>query len=95
MKILSISEAKATLSEQLRHVRSGEEIVITERGKPIARLVPAGPTDGEADLEELEQSGLVRRGSGELTETFWKMPRPADKNGSVRAAVIEEREGNW
>jgi len=41
MKTLSISEAKATLSQQLRHVRRGEVIVITDRGMPVARLVPA------------------------------------------------------
>lgn len=36
-------EAKARLSELLDRVESGEEIVITRRGKPVARITRAGP----------------------------------------------------
>jgi prevent-host-death family protein len=35
-------EAKTKLSELLNRVEGGEEVVVTRRGKPIARLVPAG-----------------------------------------------------
>jgi len=39
-------EAKNTLGSLLDRVESGEEIVITRHGKPVARLVPnAGYTD--------------------------------------------------
>ena len=41
---VSVQEAKSHLSELLRRVERGEEIVITRRGKPIARLIKvAGP----------------------------------------------------
>jgi prevent-host-death family protein len=33
-------EAKNTLSQLLDRVEAGEEIVITRRGRPVARLVP-------------------------------------------------------
>jgi prevent-host-death family protein len=36
-------DAKNRLSALLDRVERGEEIVITRRGKPVARLVPAGP----------------------------------------------------
>jgi prevent-host-death family protein len=36
-------EAKNTLSALLDRVERGEEILITRRGKPVARLSPAGP----------------------------------------------------
>jgi prevent-host-death family protein len=36
-------EAKNRLGALLDRVEHGEEIVITRRGKPIAKLVPAGP----------------------------------------------------
>lgn len=36
-------EAKARLSELLDRVERGEEIVITRRGKPVARITRAGP----------------------------------------------------
>jgi antitoxin (DNA-binding transcriptional repressor) of toxin-antitoxin stability system len=36
-------EAKAHLSELLDRVENGEEIIITRRGKPVARISRAGP----------------------------------------------------
>jgi prevent-host-death family protein len=37
---VSVAEAKARLSELLAAVEAGESIVITKRGKPVARLSP-------------------------------------------------------
>lgn len=36
----SIYEAKAQLSRLLRAVKAGRDLTVTERGRPIARLVP-------------------------------------------------------
>jgi prevent-host-death family protein len=42
--ILTLSDAKARLSEVIREVRTrGEEAVITVDGEPAVRLVPADP----------------------------------------------------
>jgi prevent-host-death family protein len=41
MKKVNVHEAKTNLSELLRKVENGEEIVIARAGKPVARLVPA------------------------------------------------------
>ena len=41
MKKVNVHEAKTRLSELLKRVESGEEIVIARSGKPVARLVPA------------------------------------------------------
>jgi prevent-host-death family protein len=66
MKIASVSMAKNELSALLRRVRRGESVLICDRGKPVARLVPvrAGPEEGDdaERLERLERAGLVRRG---------------------------------
>ena len=40
MKEVNIHEAKTHLSRLLNRVASGEEVVISRAGKPIARLVP-------------------------------------------------------
>ena len=37
---VGVHEAKTTLSDLLRRVASGEDIVITRSGKPVAKLVP-------------------------------------------------------
>ena len=40
MKDLSVSKFKATLAEQLRRVKSGETIVLTEHKRPVAQVAP-------------------------------------------------------
>lgn len=41
MTSISLSEAKARLSELVDLVEAGEDVSITRRGKPVARLVAA------------------------------------------------------
>ena len=43
MSTWQLQEAKTKLSALLDLVEAGEEIVITRRGKPVARLVSAAP----------------------------------------------------
>lgn len=96
----SMTELKRSLSAYLRDVQAGEEVLITDRGRPIARLVPvdvAGSSVDQADsmeehLADLERRGLIRRGTGKLPEGFWDMPRSADPEGLVRRAVSLDRE---
>ena len=54
MKI-SVSEAKAQLTELVRRAEAGEEVVLTRHGHPAVRLVPAGaPTDAAQRLAIIE-----------------------------------------
>ncbi len=41
MKKAGIREARQNLSELIEAVRKGREVVITDRGRPVAKLVPA------------------------------------------------------
>ncbi len=95
MKTASISGLKARLSEYLRAVRRGEEIVVTDRGRPVARLAPLeGPALRQERVEELVDAGLARPASARLPRDFWKRPRPGDPGGLVREAlIVERREG--
>ena len=49
-KVFSITEAKAQFSKLLRRVAAGEEITITKRGVPVARLVPVQAQKGKRRL---------------------------------------------
>jgi len=44
MQTVSVAEAKAHLSEVLSRVEAGEEVVITRRGRQVARLAPIRKT---------------------------------------------------
>ncbi|HSU18073.1 type II toxin-antitoxin system Phd/YefM family antitoxin [Longimicrobium sp.] len=78
---MSVAEAKATLSERIRDVEKGEQIVITRHGKSVAALV------SPEDLEHLKrlraagpQGGLASlaggwEGSDELVGAIEASPR--------------------
>ena len=55
-RIVGVRELKANLSACLRHVKSGDTIVISERGKPIGRIYPI-----EMSLEERLHEGVRSR----------------------------------
>ena len=40
MKTAAVSKLKASISEYLLKVKAGEEVIVTDRGKPIAKIVP-------------------------------------------------------
>lgn len=91
--LISVSDLKAQLSEQLRHVKEGETLLITERGVPVARIMPVDPIDRqEAELRQLLEAGQLRPGSGALDDAFWSLPMPGDPEASVRAALRQDRE---
>lgn len=96
MKIAAVSKLKAYLSEYLNQVKAGNEVLITDRGKPVARLVPISRTRafGES-LARMEKQGLIRLGSGKLPKRFWSLPRPQDPEGLVRKALLDERNSGF
>ena len=93
MKFAAVSELKASLSKYLARVKGGEEVTITERGKPVAKIIPLNRSDEAmpAHLKDLERAGLIRIGSGKLPDGFWDFPRPEDPEGRALAALLEER----
>jgi prevent-host-death family protein len=52
---VSVAQAKARLSEILARVESGEEVVITRRGVPVARLCPERRPKKALDLRAIDR----------------------------------------
>jgi prevent-host-death family protein len=94
MTIASISETKAKLSALLERVKAGESITITDRGNPVAQLVPLVELDDaewEARVMKLEHEGLITRPRRKL-EPDWLNSRPLPTSRkSVLEALLEER----
>ena len=62
MREVEATEAKARFAELLGAAESGETIVITRHGRPVAHVVPA-PTQHRASSEEaVEQFRRLRAG---------------------------------
>jgi prevent-host-death family protein len=93
MKMAAISELKASLSEYLAGLKAGEEVVVTDRGNPVAKLVPINRQNGEISGRALilEKAGLARIGTGSIPKDFWKRPRFSDKQGNALKYLAQER----
>jgi prevent-host-death family protein len=62
MTKVGIKELKAKLSEYVERARSGEMVVVTDRGEPVAELVPLSPT--KRRLLQLVEAGELSWGGG-------------------------------
>ncbi|MBX3330601.1 MAG: type II toxin-antitoxin system prevent-host-death family antitoxin [Nitrospira sp.] len=92
MKRAAVSALKATLSVCLAKVKAGDEVLVVERGKPIAKLAPLSKASHENDaLRDLARAGLVRLGTGKLPAGFWKLPRPNDRTRRGLQALLADR----
>jgi prevent-host-death family protein len=59
---VGIKELKAKLSEFVERARGGEMVVVTDRGEPVAELIPLSPT--KRKLLELTETGEISWGGG-------------------------------
>jgi len=95
MRYESISIVKNNLSAIIREVQQGETIVITDRGRPVARLEPMSEMDQTDErLRALVDDGLVSLPRRAPDATVLELPMPSVVAGpSAVDYLLEEREG--
>ena len=93
MKTATITEVKNGLSALIDRVRSGETILVTDRGIAVARIEPVTSHPDQTDrLQRLERAGIVRRGITPPPLDLLRRPAPTlQKGGNVLDALLEER----
>lgn len=84
---VAVSELRANLSTWLDRARTGDEVVVTERGVPVARLVGV---EGAGLLERLERDGLISRPKAARRPAAAGRRRIA-ASSAVSDLVIEQR----
>ncbi len=62
MKIIGLRQLKAHLSEYVNRCRDGEHIIITDRGREIAELVPL--SDARRTMNKLREAGRIKWNGG-------------------------------
>jgi prevent-host-death family protein len=87
--LVSIRELKSRLSHYLRLTRSGDSVVITDRGVPVGRIVPIGRDLGER-LAAMCASGLAQWNGKKLRPTTVRAKLRGKK--TVADIVIENRD---
>jgi prevent-host-death family protein len=89
MKTIGVKALKSSLSDTLEQVGAGESVLVTDRGRVIARIVPVEPE--EERMARLVRSGLLRPPLRPLDESFWTLPRPEDPEGLVLEELLRQR----
>ena len=83
---VGVRDLKNNLSRYLDRVRRGEEVIVTDRGRPVARL---SALDHSTDrLAELVAAGVVRPAK---RATRTRPARRIKAKGSVSDLVAEQR----
>lgn len=94
MMNVSVSKLKAHLSRYVEAAAKGGEIVITDRGKPVAMLRPLRRDLRDARLlSDLVKYGRARPAYRPLTDSFVDAGQPHDPKGTVMDSLLSERYG--
>lgn len=90
---LGLREANQRFSKAIKAVRAGKEVVLTERGHPIAVIKPIKKEDARAAaLEAMADEGLITPASrkGPMPTPRW---RPVKVKGKpLSQTIIEDRD---
>ncbi len=90
---MGLREANQRFSAAVKVVRAGGEVILTERGRPLAVLRPLSATSsGEQMIRRLEAAGLLRAAAKREPLPGWR-PRPL-RGASVARTLREEREAS-
>jgi prevent-host-death family protein len=92
MRSTNIADLRNRLTQYLKKVRAGEEIIVRDRQRPIAKIVPFTLDEDEEDDADLVAAGVIRKGTGTLPPSFWKPRRPGVPREVAVAAVRADRD---
>lgn len=90
MQSIPIHQAKSQLSELIRAVEQGEDVVLTRHGKPVVRLVaerPEGPSGAERERLAAEAVADLQ-----AFRSLWKPRAPGEAPLDWKALRDEGRE---
>ena len=88
----TVVQLKARLSEYLRIVKAGGELLVTERGVPIARVVPLNEAERKSTRRlRLARAGLLKPGRGRVPKLLQSPPTGEPVGAGVLEALLAER----
>lgn len=88
METIGIRELKANLGHYMKRVQTGERIIVTDRKKEIAIIMPLEKNAREEKIYQLIQRGMASWSGG---KPEGMAARIVSKGKSVSDAVIEGR----
>ena len=93
MQTVNIAELKSNLSAYLELVKNGEELIVKDRNRPIARVMPlAAGEDLDQEEEALVAAGLMRLPLHGKNDDFLNYPAPKVSLDAIRDIIKAERD---
>ena len=91
---VGIRDAKIHLSRYLKLVQKGEEVIITDHGKPVGKIVRVAPKDLSLQdrIARLMAQGVLESRTGEPMRSL-PPPLPIPSNAAQRL-LQEDRDGH-
>lgn len=90
---VGVREAKSRLSKLLKQVQSGAQVVITDRGNPVGKIIPiekkALPLEDR--LKDLEERGIVQK---VVKEGGQRLPHPLQMPEDVNIQEMLQEDRN-
>jgi prevent-host-death family protein len=87
--VVGIRDAKMNLSKLIKMVRDGNEVLLTDRGRPVGKIVPVQPeslTLAER-LKRLEERGIIEHRHGKRMK---KVPSPLPLEEGLSQKILQE-----
>ena len=85
---IGLREANQRFSKTMKAVKAGKEVILTDRGKPIAVIKPLTQAPGsEQVVRDLEAAGVLQAATRRGPMPPW---RPRKLRGSPLAQTVEE-----
>jgi prevent-host-death family protein len=85
---IGLREANQRFSKAMKAVKAGKEVILTDRGKPIAIIKPlTQPPGPEQVIRELEAAGVLQAATRRGPMPAW---RPRRLRGAPLAQTVEE-----
>jgi len=94
MKAVKISDLKAHLSAHIQFVKDGEVVLVCDRNKPVARIVPCRFTGHSQQEQRLVAVGALTLPSKKRPASVsWPVPPGSVSDEHVEQVRLEQRDG--
>ncbi len=86
---IGIREAKTHLSKYLKIIQTGQEIIITDRGRPVGKIVPVQAKDlpSNYQIKQMEERGLIKPSTAGTTK---KIPSLISVSNNIAQNFLKE-----
>lgn len=99
METVGIRELKNRLSKYVHQVEAGDIVIVTDRGRVVAELVPPGHADRRRPdvhpgLLEMERKGQIRLATKQNDPSLYRTPRPHLELGETAQQMLDAIRGD-